>query len=85
MSEIPSSAIAALELGNKIEAVKIVREATGKGLKESKDQVEQYLAEHEGLAQRYHALQSEHNRKSLQYLAVFILIVVAAYYLLSGN
>lgn len=34
----------ALERGNKIEAIKIYREKTGQGLKESKDAVEAYLA-----------------------------------------
>lgn len=82
---IPSAAIAALEQGNKIEAIKILREATGQGLKESKDAVERYLAEHEGLALRYNSIQSENNRKSLQYLLVFILVVITAYYLLSGS
>lgn len=38
--ELPGGADAALLAGNKIDAIKIVREATGLGLKESKDAVD---------------------------------------------
>jgi ribosomal protein L7/L12 len=85
MTEIPSPAIASLEQGNKIEAIKIVREAFRLGLKDSKEFVEKYLSEHDGLAQRFNAIQAENNRKGLQYLALFILIIIAAYYFLSGT
>jgi len=44
--QISVQAIAALQLGNKIEAIKLVREATGLGLKEAKDLVERYLRDH---------------------------------------
>lgn len=37
---LPDEAVAALEKGNVIEAIKIVREKTGLGLKEAKDAVE---------------------------------------------
>jgi ribosomal protein L7/L12 len=40
---LPEEAIAALGAGNKIEAIKIVREATGLGLKEAKEAVERYV------------------------------------------
>jgi ribosomal protein L7/L12 len=39
---LPQSAIEALNAGDKIEAIRIVREATGLGLKEAKDAVESY-------------------------------------------
>jgi ribosomal protein L7/L12 len=42
-SMLPEEAIAALGAGNKIEAIKIVREATGLGLKEAKEAVERYV------------------------------------------
>ncbi len=38
--KLPDAALLALRQGNKIEAIKIVREATGLGLKEAKDAVE---------------------------------------------
>jgi hypothetical protein len=40
---IPPDAVAALHRGNKIEAIKLVREEQGIGLKEAKDRVEQFL------------------------------------------
>lgn len=41
---LPSAALAALQQGRKIEAIKIVRELESIGLKEAKDRVEQYVA-----------------------------------------
>jgi len=41
-SGLPAEALAALSQGQLIEAIKIVREASGLGLKEAKDLVEQY-------------------------------------------
>lgn len=41
--QLPPAAQAALQRGNHIEAIKIVRTQTGLGLKEAKDQVDQYL------------------------------------------
>jgi ribosomal protein L7/L12 len=38
--KLPETAIAALHLGNKIEAIRIVRESSGIGLKEAKDLVD---------------------------------------------
>lgn len=42
MSQLPPEAIAALERGNLIEAIKIVRDRTGMDLKSSKEAVEHY-------------------------------------------
>jgi ribosomal protein L7/L12 len=42
MTELPPDAIAALENGQLIQAIKIVRERTGLSLKEAKDVVERY-------------------------------------------
>ena len=43
ISQIPPAAISAIEKGSIIEAIKIVREDTGMGLKEAKDFVDQYI------------------------------------------
>ncbi|MGB8434163.1 MAG: ribosomal protein L7/L12 [Burkholderiales bacterium] len=42
-SSLPEAAIIALDAGNKLEAIRIVREATGLGLKGAKDAVERYV------------------------------------------
>ena len=39
---LPANVLAALQAGNKIEAIKLLREATGLGLKESKDAIDEY-------------------------------------------
>lgn len=41
-SELPPEAVAAIERGQKIEAIKITREALGIGLKEAKEAVERH-------------------------------------------
>lgn len=45
IDQIPAAAITAIENGNMIEAIKIVREKTGLGLKEAKDLVDQYATQ----------------------------------------
>ncbi|MFN8391828.1 MAG: ribosomal protein L7/L12 [Bdellovibrionota bacterium] len=45
MAELPPTAISALERGNTIEAIKIVRQSHNLGLKEAKDLVDAYMAE----------------------------------------
>ncbi len=76
-SELPSEAVAALESGNKIEAIKIVRISRGFGLKESKDLVESYLLQHPELHQRFSAIQSEQNKGA--FMKLLFLIATAAF------
>lgn len=44
MNPLPADAVAAIDRGHLIEAIRIVRERTGLGLKESKDAVERHVA-----------------------------------------
>ncbi len=76
-SELPSEAVAALESGNKIEAIKVVRVNSGLGLKESKELVEKYLREHPDLQQRYSVIQSEQNKGA--FMKLLFLIATAAF------
>ncbi|MFA5832032.1 MAG: ribosomal protein L7/L12 [Bacteroidota bacterium] len=75
--ELPAQAIASLEKGNKIEAIKIVRNAHHLDLKDSKDLVEHYLRDNPSLEQRYSAIQSENNRNAFMKF-LFILVVGSA-------
>lgn len=43
---LPDEVIQAIKNGNKIEAIKLLREKTGLGLKESKDLVDAYVDNH---------------------------------------
>ena len=76
-SELASEAVAALESGNTIEAIKIVRVNSGLGLKESKELVEKYLREHPDLHQRYSAIRSEQNKGA--FLKLLFLLTIAAF------
>lgn len=57
--DLPAAAIEALVRGQKIEAIKIVRENRGLGLKESKDAVDQYLKTRPDLEQKFAELQAQ--------------------------
>ncbi len=70
--QIPADAVAVLETGNKIEAIKIVREKHGLGLKESKDLVDAYLRAHPELAARADAIRSEQNKRGLLWLVLLL-------------
>lgn len=81
--ELPSDAVAELEKGNKIGAIKSVRIAKGLDLKDSKDLVDAYLREHEDLQQRFSVIQSEHNSGALLKFLLLIGIAVVMAYLFS--
>ena len=49
-SGLPADVIAALHEGRKIDAIKLLREQRGIGLKEAKEEVDAYLREHPELA-----------------------------------
>jgi hypothetical protein len=78
----PATAIPALEQGQTIEAIKIVREQRGLGLKESKDLVDAYLKTRPDLQRRLQAAQSEAWRGFVRWLAVFLALAAAAGYAL---
>ncbi|APU48312.1 50S ribosomal protein L7/L12 [Acinetobacter junii] len=82
MEELPQEALIALRSGKLIDAIKITREKTGLGLKESKDLVDRYLDTHpneqifiqEQLAQR--------SRSGIQFLvAVLFLIAMLVWFI----
>ncbi len=55
---IPRRAIVALENGRLVEAVKHLREATGAGMKDSKERLERHLADNPALEAKYKAAAS---------------------------
>jgi len=87
--EIPEEVIrqlaAALEDGNKIEALKIYRSATGLGLKESKEEVERLHADlHAKDPERYPQMAGPRVMLFLGFLAA-VLVGSVLYHLLKGN
>ena len=73
------AAISALHQGNKIEAIKIVREERNIGLKEAKDAVEDYVHSQPTLKSSFAAAQTETKRTALRWLAIFIGLAILAY------
>ena len=81
--DLPSDAVSALHRGNKIEAIKIVRETRGIGLKEAKDTVEQYLLTEPALQRKIESAQAEAKRGCIWVLAIALALVIAGYYFLT--
>jgi ribosomal protein L7/L12 len=80
---LPTAAISALHQGNKIEAIKIVREERNIGLKEAKDSVEDYVRSQPALQASFAAAQAEAKRSALFWLVALIVLGLLAYYLLT--
>ena len=82
----PQAAVAALEQGNTIEAIKIVRLERDLGLKESKDLVDAYLKSRPDLQRRLEAAQAEAQQGFVRWLVIFLaLAAVVAYFVMQGN
>ena len=82
--ELPVEALAALQGGNKIEAIKVVRAAHRLDLKDAKDLVERYVAAQPGLQQRMNAAGAEQGRKLVFAIVVAIAMGAASYFFLHG-
>ena len=79
---LPPEAKVALQNGNKIEAIKIVRESRGLGLKEAKDAVEAHVARDPALRASLESAQAASRQGALRWLSVVVAIVVIAGYFL---
>lgn len=77
---LSTAAVSALHHGNKIEAIKIVREERNIGLKEAKDAVEDYVRSQPALASPLAAAQTEAKRSALPWFAELIVLALLAYY-----
>jgi hypothetical protein len=83
---LPQTAVAELEQGHIIEAIKIVRLERGLGLKESKDQVDAYLKGRPDLQRRLEAAQAEARQGFVRWLVIFLaLAAAAAYFVIQGK
>jgi len=83
-AELPEAALVALQSGNKIEAIKVVREERGLSLKDAKDVVDQYLGAHPVLHRQLASDQSEQVRQLLFGIAVLLAVAAAGYFFLHG-
>ena len=81
--QLPPRAIDALRNGRKIEAIKILREASGIGLKEAKEAVERFEDEHPpGDVGQGGAVQRTGRGNGVVLLVVLVAIVLAAWLLM---
>lgn len=77
---LPVAAVSALQLGNKIEAIKIVRKERQIGLKAAKGTVEDYVRNQPFLQESFAAAQAKTKRSALLLLAVVIASALLAYW-----
>jgi len=77
--ELPGDAIAALEKGSNIDAIKVVRQAQGIGLKDAKDVVEDFLRGHPELEGRLAAASLAAAQGSLRWLLLVAAIGMGAF------
>lgn len=80
--EMPREALDALRAGQLIDAIKITREKTGLGLKESKDLVERYLKEHPQEQALIREQLAQRSRGGIQiFILIFIILVILVWFL----
>ncbi len=65
--------------GNKLEAIKILRNETGMGLKDAKDAVEQALVEHPEVNHQYETISKQGMKSSSLKFMVILIIAYLAY------
>ena len=76
---LPPEAINALQRGNKIEAIKLVRAAQKRDLKDAKDRVDAYVKTDPVLQQKFAAAQAETTRSLVRWIIIIGLAIVAYY------
>ncbi|MEN8422582.1 ribosomal protein L7/L12 [Acinetobacter junii] len=75
IEELPHEALIALRSGKLIDAIKITREKTGLGLKESKDLVDRYLDTHPNEQVFIQEQLAQRSRSGIQFLVVFLFLI----------
>jgi hypothetical protein len=78
---LPPAAVAALQLGRQIEAIKILRQEQGLGLREAKDRVDRYLLDNPVLRERLTAWGSLSPRGCLLAAMGLVLLIGLATFL----
>jgi len=82
MSEsLPPAALQALQQGRMIEAIKIVRTERNVGLKQAKEQVEQYMQQHPDLLRQSRVAQTQQQGKVQRVIWVLGLLFLVGFLL----
>jgi ribosomal protein L7/L12 len=79
--DFPAEAVTALWQGNKIEAIKILRQALHIDLKDAKDKVDRYVSNEPALQQKLATAQTESLRGLARWLSIIGVVAIAVYYL----
>ena len=79
LNSLSPSAISALREGNKIEAIKLVRQEKGIGLKEAKNLVDACLRTDPDVQAKLAAVQTGAARNALWWLVAFVAVVAGLY------
>ncbi|MDY0070906.1 MAG: hypothetical protein RBR91_13440 [Porticoccaceae bacterium] len=82
--DLPLDAVAALHRGRFLDAVKLSRNATGLGLKASREAVDAYLARHPALDGKINSARAERRRTLLWWVGGILVIGIMLASLLSG-
>jgi ribosomal protein L7/L12 len=77
----PAEAITALRQGNKIEAIKILRQVHHLDLKDVKDKVDGYVSNEPALQQKLATVQTESLRGLARWLFIISAVAIVVYYL----
>ena len=78
---LPPEAIDALQRGNKIEAIKIVRAASKLDLKDAKDRVDDYVKNDPMLQQKFASAQAETTGSLARWLIIIALAILGYFFL----
>jgi len=78
--DLPSSVVSALSQGKKIEAIKLLREAYGIGLKEAKDLVDEYEESRPELSMGLADSQRVSTRGIFNWIVVLAVALLACYW-----
>jgi ribosomal protein L7/L12 len=82
--DFPAEAITALWQGNKIEAIKILRQAHHLDLKDAKNKVDRYVSNEPALQQKLATAQTESLRGLVRWLLAIALALIVYYLFVAG-
>jgi len=78
--DLPAPVVTALSQGQKIEAIKLLREAHGIGLKEAKDAVEDYIKSRPELSLKLTGMQEVAEKSLLRWVIILGVLLLAIYW-----
>lgn len=78
--EMPGAALIALAKGSKIDAIKALRKSHRLGLKEAKDEVEQYIDAHPELQRKMGEANAAQGKAFLRTVVVIALLAALVYF-----